>query len=438
MLGVPISGTFPTAWQAESMRDDTAPDLRISGVVVAVTGVAFVVLAVVLVPWDWYPGGKVAAVPAASVFTAAEIDRAEEFAWLVRLSGWGNIALGLLVSLWLGLTSSGARLVGRIPGPWVVKVAGGVGLVTLVGTLAALPLAARAHGLRRDADLSRQAWSGWLTDQAVSFLTLWVFTGIGVLAVLALVRCAPRTWPAWAATAAAALTMLGSFVYPVVVEPLSNDFSSMPAGPLRSDILALADAEGVRVDDVLVADASRRTTTLNAYVSGFGSTRRVVVYDTVLESLSEPEITMIVAHELGHAKHHDVLLGTTLGAVGAAFGVGLLGLVLRGRLLRRVGAPDAGDPRVVPLVLALAAVAALVASPVENTLSRAIEARADRASLAATGDLSTFTAMQRQLALRALSDPTPPRISQFWFGSHPTVLQRIGLAELVVRGSAAD
>lgn len=414
------------------MSDDPGPDLRLTGVVVAISGIAFVVLAAVLVPWDWFPGGQFAAVPAESVFTAAEIDRAEEFAWMVRISGWGNIAIGLLVSLWLGLTAAGARLVGRLPGPWVVKIAGGVGLVTLLGALSALPLAARAHGLRRDADLSRQAWGDWLTDQAVSFLTLWAFTGIGVVVVLALARRAPRTWPAWAAAAAASLAMLGSFVYPVVVEPLSNDFSSMPAGPLRADILTLADAEGVQLDDVLVADASRRTTTLNAYVSGFGSTRRVVVYDTVLESLSEPEIIMIVAHELGHDKNRDVLLGTTLGAVGAAFGVGLLGLLLRRGLLGRAGAGDAGDPRVVPLVLALATVGALLASPVENTISRAIEARADRASLAATGDLSTFTAMQRQLALRSLADPTPPRITQFWFGSHPTVLQRLGLAEQVV------
>ncbi len=415
------------------MRDDQNPDLRIGAGTVVVAGVLFVALAAVLVPWDWFPGGQVRAVPAGSVLTTAEIDRAEGFAWSMRISGWGNIVVGLVVALWLGLTTAGARMIGRIPGPWLVKVVGGVGLVTLLGTVSALPLAARAHGLRRDEGLSRQAWSGWATDQAISFLTLWAFTAIGVAAVLALARRAPRSWPAWAAGLAAGLTMLGSYVYPVLIEPLSNDFASLPAGQLRTDILALADAERVRIDDVLVADASRRTTTLNAYVSGFGSTRRVVVYDTLLESLSEPEIRMIVAHELGHAKYHDVLLGTGLSAVGVAAGVGLLGVLLRRRrLLDRAGAENPADPRVVPLVLALSAVGAFLASPVENTISRAVEARADRAALSATGDLSTFTAMQRQLAVRSLADPTPPRISQFWFGSHPTVLQRIGLAELVV------
>ena len=83
----------------------------------------------------------------------------------------------------------------------------------------------------------------------------------------------------------------------------------------------------------------------------------------------------------------------------------------------------------VALLLALAAVGSLLASPVENTISRAIEARADRAALEATHDYPAFDEVQRQLALRSLSDPTPPGWSQFWFGSHPTTLQRIGIAE---------
>lgn len=414
------------------MTDDRRLVVRVSLVVVAVTGITFAVLAAVLVPWQWIPGEQVRAVPVGSILTPEQVDRAEEFSWLMRISGWGNIAIGLALVLWLGLTTTGSRLVGRIPGPWPVKIAGGVGLVTFLGSLCALPLAGRAHHLRRDAGLSNQPWDAWLYDQAISFLVVWAFTGIAVLAVLAMARWAPRTWPVWAATAAAGLAMLGSFVYPVLVAPLTNDFRSLPASSLRTEIFALASAEDVDIDDVLVADASRRTTTLNAYVSGFGSTRRVVVYDTLLNSLSDAEIAQIAAHELAHAKHRDVLVGTVLSAVGAAFGVGLLGLILqRRRLLERAGASGAADPRVVPLVLALAAAGAFLASPIENTISRAVEARADRTSLEATGDLATFTSMQRQLVLRSLADPTPPRVSQFWFGSHPTALQRIGLAELV-------
>ena len=86
----------------------------------------------------------------------------------------------------------------------------------------------------------------------------------------------------------------------MVIEPAFNSFASLPAGELRTDLLALAEENGMPVQDVLVSDASRRTTALNAYVSGFGSTRRIVLYDTVLERLPDDEIESIVAHELGH------------------------------------------------------------------------------------------------------------------------------------------
>ena len=84
----------------------------------------------------------------------------------------------------------------------------------------------------------------------------------------------------------------------------------MPAGELRTDLLALAEESGVPVQDVLVSDASRRTTALNAYVSGLGATRRIVVYDTMLEELPDEQIESIVAHELGHVVNRDVLTGT--------------------------------------------------------------------------------------------------------------------------------
>jgi len=414
-----------------SDRGRTSETARISLVVVLVAGGLFVVLAWLLIPWHWLPGEHVRAVPASSVFTAAQIDRAEHVSWLFRYAAWGNLAIGLVVALVLGLTPLGSKLVGRLPGRWWWQVVEAAGLLTAIGVAVQLPLAARGHQIDRRYGLSHQGWGSWLQDQVVSGAVAAVFTGIGVLVLLALVRKAPRTWPAWAAVAGAALTMIGSFVYPVVVEPLFNNFSSMPAGALRSDIFRLAAAEHVHIDDVLVADASKRTTTLNAYVSGFGSTRRVVVYDTVLRSLTDAEIENIVAHELGHAKHQDVLVGTVLGAAGGAFAVGLLGLIVGdGRLLRRAGVSDAADPRVLPLLFALMAVAALLVSPLQNTMSRAVEARADRTALAVTGDPETFIAMQKQLALRSLADPTPPRISQFWFGSHPTVLQRIGMARI--------
>jgi STE24 endopeptidase len=224
------------------------------------------------------------------------------------------------------------------------------------------------------------------------------------------------------------LVLIGSLVYPVLVEPIFNDFEPLRDGAFRSQVLALADQEGVEVDEVLVADASRRTTTLNAYVSGLGTTRRVVVYDNLVEDLPRDEALSVVAHELAHARHQDVLTGSLLGAAGALLGVGLLGLVVGTR--RR---PTMADPAVVPLVLALAALAGFVSTPVQNTVSRQIETRADVDALRATEDPQAFVRMQKELALRSFADPTPPALVQLWFGSHPTTLERIGIAEHLPR-----
>ncbi len=411
------------------MSDQARPSTRLSLVVCLLAATVFVVLAAVLIPWAWLPGQRVHTVPAESVFSTAQISRAERFSWMVRQPSWANLVLSLVVAALLGFTRTGSRLMARMIGPWWVRVILGTAVVSLAGVVVQLPFDLRIQRTELAAGLSNQAWSGWAVDQVTGYVVLVVFTAIALVAIMSIARKAPRSWPAWAASAAAALAFVGSFVYPVVVEPLSNHFTSMAPGPLRTDILALAKVEHVHISDVLVADASRRTTTLNAYVSGFGSTRRVVVYDTVLAQLSRPEIDSVVAHELGHARHQDVLVGTLLGALGSALGVGLLGLIFSSSgLLRRLGVHGMGDPRAVPLLLALVAVGALVVSPLQNTMSRAVEARADLSALNATRDPTTFIDMQRKLALSALADPTPPHWSQFMFGSHPTPLQRVGMA----------
>jgi STE24 endopeptidase len=412
------------------MTDAPRPSLWLSLAVAVVAGAAFAVVAALVVPWQWLPGGHVEAVPPSQIFTPQQIARGEHVSGLLRHAAWGNLAVSLLVAAILGFTRLGSAIVARLPGWWWVKVALGALIVTAVGEVASLPLAWSAQRVELAEGLSHQSWAGWLSDRALSLGVTWTMTAIALVVVVGLARLAPRTWPLWGALAAASLAMVGSFVYPVVVEPVFNHFTPMKAGPLRTEIFALAEREHVRLDDVLVADASRRTTTLNAYVSGFGSTRRVVVYDTLLNGLPEAQVEAIVAHELGHAKHDDVLTGTILGALGAACGVGLLGIVVTRRsVLRRTDVSGLGDARVVPLLLALSVVGSLLASPIQNTISRAIEARADRTSLEATRDPETFIAMQKQLALRSLADPTPPAWSQFWFGSHPTTLQRIGMAE---------
>lgn len=388
---------------------------------------AFVLLATWLVPWQAVPGGSPSPVPADSIFTPRQIQRAEDYATWARVWGWSSLAVSLAVACWLGFTDRGRRLADRLPGPWVVRVVLVVAALELIGRAATLPMAVAQRRLQLDAGLSTSSWPAWSLDLLKSELVDIVVTSIAVLVLVGIARRWPRSWTAIAGGALAALVVLGSFVYPLLVEPLFNDFTPLEDGSLRTQIFQLADEEGVEIDDVLVADASRRTTTLNAYVSGFGGTRRVVVYDTLVEDLPEDQALSVVAHELAHAQHDDVVLGTFLGAAGALVGVGLLGLAAR--VAQRRGRPGVGEVGAVPMILALAALATALSSPIQSGISRQIETRADVDALEATDAPGPFIALQRRLALRSLADPTPPAWSQWWFGSHPTVLERIAIAK---------
>jgi STE24 endopeptidase len=412
---------------------------RVAAVVALLGAVAFVALAVAFVPWNPVPGGGPTSMPAPeTVLPPAQLARAEAYAGPARIVGWCSLAVSMAVVCWLGFTSAGLRLVGRLRGWWWVRVLLGVALVSLVGRLATLPFSVVSYRRRVSYGLSTQAWPDWLRDVGVSWAVNVVGTSIVLLVVVGTARRWRTWWPAVAAALAAVIVMLGSFVYPLLVEPLFNHFEPLHDGPLRAGVLHLAKAEGVHVEDVLEADASRRTTTLNAYVSGFGSTRRVVLYDNLVRGVPREEALSVVAHELSHASHDDVLHGSLLGAAGAVMGIGLLGLLLgrrgwRGSVEEEPGEePDmqktAGDPAVVPRVLALVAVAGLLASPVQNGISRKIETRADVDAVVVTGDPEAFIDLQRQLATRSLADLTSPAWSQFWFGSHPTPRERIAVA----------
>ncbi|MFQ1000995.1 M48 family metallopeptidase [Modestobacter sp. SSW1-42] len=404
--------------------------------VAAVLGLVLVAVVVVVTPWDLLPtppGGRTPVDPAAA-FTPEQAARAEAFAAALRPASLTSLVVGLVVSTVFGLTRAGAataRAVARpLGGGWAWRVLLGTVAILVAGRLATLPLAAYAEVVRHRYGLSTRGWGLWARDVATSTGINAGLTALGMLVLVGLARRAPRTWWAWAGGAAAALVVIGSFLYPLLIEPAFNRFEPMPAGPLRTELLALAERSGTPVEDVLVADASRRTTALNAYVSGFGSTRRIVVYDTLLDQVPDEQVESIAAHELGHVASDDVLTGTLIGALGAGAGTALLGwLVSSPPLLRRAGASGPGDGQVVGLLLLLLAVGTLVSTPVQNLVSRHIEARADLHALDLTGDPASFVAVQRSLGSANLNDPDPPAAWQWFFGSHPTTAQRIAFAE---------
>ena len=402
-------------------------DRRTCLAVTLLGGVAFAALAALLVPWNPVPGGMPDPAAPTSIFTTGQIAEAEQFARWARVWSWSSLVVSLGIACWLGFSRRGRQLVDWLRGPWPLKVVLAVAVLAVIGRLATLPFALLLHRHYADEGLSTQSTGAFLLDMVKGEAIGVLVTSLLLLVLVGSARRWSRAWPAVAGGLLGLLVVAGSFVYPVLVEPVFNSFEPLEDGSLRTQILELADREGVDVDEVLVADASRRTTTLNAYVSGFGSTRRVVVYDNLVDGLPEDQALSVVAHELAHAKNADVFTGTVLGVAGVVFGVGLLGLLVGAR------ATGSGlrDPRSVPLVLALVALGSLLASPIEGTISRQIETRADVEALRVTDGSEAFIAMQKELALRSLSDPTPPALSQFWFGSHPTTMERIAVAEQI-------
>lgn len=392
-------------------------------------------LAAVLVPWDALPAGApvVAPDPAAD-FSAAE--RALEDRFHAEIRPWVDAAwvLSVLVPLLVGLTPAGARLVAavqrRMPrrGGWVLAVLAAVVLITTSVTAVTAAPAAVAEMVLRRYGLSTQTWPSWLADVARGWALSTLVSAVLVLWVVALARRRPRGWPVPAALGAAGLVFLAAYSYPLVVEPLYLRFTPLPESPLRTELLDLARRDGAPVQEVLVADASRRTTATNAYVSGLGGTRRLVVYDTLLDAPPE-QVRLVVAHELGHDAADDVLVGTVLGAATAATGVtALAALLALPRLRRTARVHGAGDPRAAALVLALAVAGSELVSPASSLVSRHIERRADVHALNLTQDVDTFVQMQRRLALTNLSDLDPPLWRTVLWRTHPPTPERIALA----------
>lgn len=393
---------------------------------------ALIGLAATVVPWGLLMGPMSGTVdPSAGLDTEALKEIADYRSRAVPL-GLLTQAVSVLVALLLALTSWGARLVRGLPGQrwWPVQLTFAVVALVIIGRLAVLPLTVPLEAARRAAGLSIRSWPQWALDVARGMLVESVGTVVAIALLVGLARWGRRGWWLLASTLAGLLVVAGSYIYPLLVEPIFNSFEPLDESPLRTSLLDLADRDGLAVDEVLRVDASRRTTAVNAYVSGLGATRRLVVYDTLLNQATSSEVRLVVAHELGHTAENDVRNGTALGALGAMGAVTVLVLVAgAGPVRRRAGVAGVHSVQCVPLLVGLATVGMLVVLPVQNVMSRAIETRADIHALDLTHEDVAFVAMQRRFAVSNLTDPDPPRVLYAWFASHPSPAERIALAE---------
>jgi STE24 endopeptidase len=293
-------------------------------------------------------------------------------------------------------------------------------LVTTLSNVVRAPLAFwRGWWRERRWGFSTHDVGGWIADRAKSLAVSLVFVAAAWTAAVALARSLAGWWALPSGVALALAVLFLSFVAPVVLEPLFNRFRPLDDAALAADLRRLSQLAGVPVRQVLVADASRRTTKVNAYVSGIGRTRRVVLFDTLLAATDPAAVQVVVAHELGHRRDRHVARLTVLAMAGAAVAVAVLWAVLGTRV---------GLPQTLPRALLLLFALELPAAPALSWLSRRFERAADRCSLELTEEPEAFARAHLVLARRNLSDLDPPRLAYLFLFTHPTPPERLALA----------
>jgi STE24 endopeptidase len=345
-------------------------------------------------------------------------------------------ALGLIIPAIILFSGASARLrnlthrLGR--GRWLPAVLLYAILFTVGYAILTLPFAYYAGYVRQHAyGLSMQTLEKWLSE--------WVkgvaISGLGLALVLwipyLLLRRSPRRWWLYAGLATAPIATFVLVISPVWIDPLFNDFHRMQDHALEARILALADRAGIPGSRVYQVDKSVDTKMVNAYVGGVGTSKRIVLWDTMLAKLNPDQIMFVMAHEMGHfVLHHTlaVILGATLLVTVSLYLVHRVADTLIARFGHRFGFNRLSDIASFPLLLLLGTVVSIISTPLVLAFSRYQEHEADRFALELTRNnyagATTFVRLQQE----NLSVPRPGPIFKFWRGSHPSLGDRVDFA----------
>ena len=298
----------------------------------------------------------------------------------------------------------------------------------------ALPLTwYQEFALEHQYGLSNQTWLQWFGDSCKAL----VF-GIVITAVLPLLSLAwgfmersPRRWWLWLAVGTLPVALVGALFEPIVFDPLFNKFTPLHDEVLRGEILTLASRAGIPGRNVYQVDMSKRTNKINAYVNGFGASQRIVLWDTMLQTMNQDEILFVMGHEMGHYALGHVWKFIAVLGVGAFVAFGLVALLVRG-LLRAFGSmwgvTSVGDIASLPLLAAMLTVVSLLALPALNAVSRRDEHAADVYGLEITRDNDAAARALLKLGRDNRSDPEPESWVRLFLYSHPPLGERIRFA----------
>jgi len=338
----------------------------------------------------------------------------------------------LLVPLLLLFTGLSARLrdaAQRVGRRWFPTIALYGILFTVVTFVLDLPLAYYSDFVREHAyGLSQQTAAKWWSDAVKGLALGCLFSAATLWFPYLLLRKSPRRW--WLYTALATIPFLAFllFVTPIWIEPLFNQFGPMKDKALERQILALADRAGIEGSRVYEVNKSVDTTTLNAYVTGFLNTKRIVLWDTILAKLTPREVLYVMGHEMGH-----YVLGHTWQLILLGAALALLGLWvihrtagwLIARYRDRFGFAELADVASVPLVILLFSAVSLVVTPAVLGVTRHDEHEADRFGLEITRDNRDCATAFVKLQEENLSIPRPGLLYKLWRSSHPPLGERI-------------
>jgi Zn-dependent protease with chaperone function len=314
-------------------------------------------------------------------------------------------------------------------------------LLLLVTNLLNLPLGIYGHRAALSYGLSVQGWGSWLGDRAKTFALEWLIGGLLTMLVFWIIRRSPTRWWFRFWIPAALCGIAGVFVTPYVIDPLFNKFEplaqSNPALVQRLEQVVARGGISIPPQRMFLMKASAKSTQLNAYVTGFGASKRVVVWDTTIAKSTPDEISFIFAHEIGHYALGHVVLGLAFGCI-ALLPLFWIGYHAARLLLARFGAawriPSQQDWGVLVVLLLVFSVLTTLSDPFANAFSRAIEHNADvYGEEAIHGIVADPQAVGRQafqvLGEDSLDDPTPHPVCEFWFGTHPPIYFRAAFAE---------